>query len=383
MDFKQFAEPLVNTVYAHLNRGLAVKQMFLDITDFSDVDSNPFLKPPESTFRGYLQAGHGITKAARSAVAHIDKEKFADVVYGLSSDAAEALLREYQDSIPAANALNIGNKLAEEFEKILGAAASGETHRSQPRSCREPQIEQELIAETRGHCPQCGLPIAKTGRAKRYDAVGIIPPAAKADYRIWAKYSDAVPQMPVPGSLQDKIVLCTDCAARYREDQSVSKFQEILNLKTKLRKNEDLLFELASLNLEEDLPLLLSKLGHIRDFTELESLSLTAMRVREKIKPQNQLLISKIESLVSIYYNFIREQCQILELQGDLCFELMAQQIRCCYLKLRNSGLDQDEIFERVKCWMTGKIGWERQIECEVLVAFFVQNCEVFDVITE
>ena len=141
--------------------------------------------------------------------------------------------------------------------------------------------------------------------------------------------------MPVPGSLQDKIVLCPDCAARYREDQSVSKFQEILNLKTKLRKNEDLLFELASLNLEEDLPLLLSKLGHIRDFTELESLSLTAMRVREKIKPQNQLLISKIESLVSIYYNFIREQCQILELQGDLCFELMAQQIRCCYLKLK------------------------------------------------
>lgn len=41
MDFKQFAEPLVNTVYAHLNRGLAVKQMFLDITDFSDVDSKP------------------------------------------------------------------------------------------------------------------------------------------------------------------------------------------------------------------------------------------------------------------------------------------------------------------------------------------------------
>ena len=122
--------------------------------------------------------------------------------------------------------------------------------------------------------------------------------------------------------------------------------------------------------------------NHSQFHWKLKPITKVIMRANtqeKKIAPSNQLLIMKIESMVVRSYHFIREQLQILEAQNDVDFDVLAMQVRMCYLKLKKAGLSQEDIFNRICEWIMGKTGTNNRLECEVVAAFFVQNCEVFD----
>lgn len=149
--------------------------------------------------------------------------------------------------------------------------------------------------------------------------------------------------------------------------------------KKSMHAQEELMAKLAFLDLEKELPMLLSKLGEAGCFEELAQLSMDAARVGDKIGEEYPLLRSKVTFMAVTYYKFIEEQGRLLEAQGVLDFEGLAAQVRLCYLALRRSNFDQEEIFERICDWMAEKTGSKTKAACEVLTAFFVQNCEVFD----
>lgn len=383
MEFRTFAAPLTKTAYSHLTTGDAVRQIFLDITYFEDIDENPLYDIQESTYRGYLQEGRGVSKIAGRILNNLDKDSFASVMDGLPTSTIDLLLDEYHDLIPKLESANFGGVLAEELSRIL---FESQNRRRSGAGAGEAELESspsiavaELFHETGGKCPLCGKPISSDGSGRRFREVGIIPPCAKQDYRIKRNYEAVVPQMPALGSSEDRVLLCLDCASDYLGNPLPDKFKTLVEAKRRMRSHQELVSEISNLELEKNLPLLLAQLGQIRDFKELEALSMNALRVEKKIEPSNQLLILKVESMVVRSYNFIREQLQILEAQGDVDFDILAMQVRMCYLKLKKASLPQEDVFNRICEWMMEKAGTDNRLECEVVTAFFVQNCEVFD----
>lgn len=385
LEFRTFARPLVDLVYSDLSKGDAVQQLFLDVTSYDDAEDNPLRNNEEATYRGYLRQGRGISKIAGLALQKLDTDKFAAKIDGLPTNVIDMLIDAYADELPGATSIDIGKQLAGKFADILKDAKSRGRGGAEPATGSSPVSlpakDAELFLEANGKCPLCGTPISSEGTARRYKIVGITPAAAKKDYREKRIYEEKVPQMPALGSPEDRIALCLDCAKRYEDDQNPDAFAALLVRKKELRARNDLTAEISSIDLEKTLPVLLAQLGQVRDYKELEKLPMEALQVKEKIDPTEQLLICKIEGLNACFYNFIRSQAQILEQQGVLDFSLLASQIRCCYLKLKNAGLSQEQIFSRICSWIVLKTGSERDNEPEALAAFFVQNCEVFDAI--
>jgi hypothetical protein len=64
-------------------------------------------------------------------------------------------------------------------------------------------------------------------------------------------------------------------------------------------------------------------------------------------------------------------------------FDNIAIQIKSFYKKCGSLSNDKDVVFDQIVEWVKLKSGNDNRIASEIVVSFFVQNCEVFDAITE
>ena len=383
MDFREFAVPLTRLAYSQYTTGNAVRQLFLDISNYDDIDVNPLYDISESTYRGYLQEGRGISRVAKLILPNLDKQNFATKMDGLPTDTVDLIIGELHSLIPSLDSYNFGDSLANQFAAILSDSQVRRGSRvnveSESSVVATSSFEADLFCEAGGKCPLCGASLSSSESEKRFKVVNITPLSVKCDYRVKREYESAVPQMPVLGSSEDRIVLCMECARDYSACPTRDRFRELVEAKHRMRSHEALIVDLSKIELERTLPLLLSRLGQVRDFEELSPLSMNALTIGRKIDLSNQLLRIKIEALAVRYYNFIREQLRLLEMNGDIDFEMLAVQIRTCYIKLKKANNDQEAIFNHICNWISEKSGAKSRVECEVVTAFFVQDCEVFD----
>ena len=68
---------------------------------------------------------------------------------------------------------------------------------------------------------------------------------------------------------------------------------------------------------------------------------------------------------------------------GD--FDLIASEIETTYKRLDNGQLSQDEVVNELAEWIKNKsgVGNKNMRACHIVVAYFIQNCEVFHEISE
>jgi len=66
-----------------------------------------------------------------------------------------------------------------------------------------------------------------------------------------------------------------------------------------------------------------------------------------------------------------------------LKFDLLASEIKTADLKSAGNTEDKIIIFNSMVSWMKSKITNTSKEVCEVMVSYFIQNCEVFDEISE
>ena len=130
--------------------------------------------------------------------------------------------------------------------------------------------------------------------------------------------------------------------------------------------------------LEKEIKEVIIALDTVRNVGELEALSLNALRIDQKILPENVLLLNKLKTNVLHYFYFVRNSLS----QTDN-FECIALDIRKAFLKLEKTGHLQDEIIDHLTMWIWEQTGRKSKIACEIIVAFFVQNCEVFNEIAK
>ena len=241
--------------------------------------------------------------------------------------------------------------------------------------------EQLYFAEVGGVCPLCGknlMYIGKTKYVKQYQIAHIYPcnPTQKDLIVLSGITAPADTE-----AFSNKIALCHTCHHTYDDDKTIERYNDLRRIKDRLLSAGAINNIIGDYPLEDDISDILSKLLLVDDQT-LSSieLSVSALKIREKIEDEYALLRRNIEGNVTKYYALIQK---MLKEMGTNKFDNIAIQIKSFYKKCENLSKDKDIIFDKIVDWVKIQSGNDNKIASEIVVSFFVQNCEVFNEIAK
>lgn len=107
-------------------------------------------------------------------------------------------------------------------------------------------------------------------------------------------------------------------------------------------------------------------------------------KVTQKIKKEEWVLAKSIKTLADTYYFYVQSIFESLDNGSTKRFSRICDQVGSCYKEVAEKTDDQRQIFYDIRSWIARRAGVsENSQEALVIAAFFVQNCEVFDEISE
>lgn len=244
--------------------------------------------------------------------------------------------------------------------------------------------ETEFVVETNRTCGLCGTTIYKNLKKKtqyRFVIAEIYPPNLPDELiddfnNIKAKPTD-------PQAKYNKICLCPSCATNYSLNPNTADYQKLVEKKKALLKINSAKEKIDIVSLDQEIIDVLLKLKNFKETPEIKELRTIPLEIKEKIH-DNDILRDHIIDDVNKYYYFIRKTLNQID-GTDTEFKIIANSFQNCYLKLSQEKLEQEEIYYKIIDWMLSKLELSDNFKtaCQIIVSFFVQNCEVFDAITE
>lgn len=252
---------------------------------------------------------------------------------------------------------------------------------------RKSPTQPELLMymeEVNGCCPICGKPLTleKNGRAKKLCEIAHVFPNRPTEYE-----KSVLKDVRLAGdnseSTLNKIALCKDCHDEYDELKTVDSYNNMFELKARLRLELDSKKMMANFSMEDELGAIVLRLAHLtpEDFKLLTKLEMNALTVDQKVEDDFVLLRNKIEQDVVQYYLFIRSKFK--ELGDDaLSFDTIAYNVKLAYCKLRDKKLNKPQIYDQMVMWFENQTHCRKEA-CEKMVAFFIQNCEIYEKLSE
>ena len=362
---------------------------------------NPIAKKSISTLEKYYNGGLSLGKRNASVLLkHLDKYKFAEYVNESSQESLASLGNDLCRLNYSIADKEVADVCADIFAAIIEGLAKSTDFMTALKNTNEPfryeigslaqgtplvsaDSDMYLLIEANRICPACGKPliIEKNGNSiMGYKVIDIIPqtPTGEVKERL-GELSKAIGA----NDLDNKLPLCLDCANAYIAFPTKDECARLLELKSKLQRNNTAVQMMDKMYLEEEIEAVLRGI-HGATIEQLSDvLSYNALKIREKIPSSNVPLILKTENWVVHYYNFIKSLFSQLGREIGLDFDNVAGEVRISYKKLQAKNLTQDEIYASFTKWFKDKSKTESVTACEIIVAFFVQNCEVFDEIAK
>lgn len=131
-----------------------------------------------------------------------------------------------------------------------------------------------------------------------------------------------------------------------------------------------------SVQLEDDIRTVLDALNTISDASELVELEYEALRLDEKFDAENFILKNETQMQVVTYYRYIEKVFS----NSNADFDMIASEIKVSSMKLEKAGLSQSDVISQLSEWIRNKagLGTKSRLACNIVVSFFIQNCEVF-----
>lgn len=105
--------------------------------------------------------------------------------------------------------------------------------------------------------------------------------------------------------------------------------------------------------------------------------------VDKKIENKNIILKNDVRNYVIKYYSYIEDLFKEMSKQDTTMFDRLAKEIKYKSDNLIKENTPQEEVFNRLVNWLKNKATTTQDTACRIIIAFFVQNCEVFHEITE
>ncbi len=244
--------------------------------------------------------------------------------------------------------------------------------------------ENILVRKQKNICPICGeelLHNIKGSLTKNYDLAYVFP--KNLDIELVSDFNLIKIKPDNMESLDNKLILCKSCNLKYNKTPNIDFYKKLVESKELLNRNENLDSKLSIINMDEKITFLLEKLKNFKDVADTP-LRIDPTTVSKKIQ-DNIILENTIKDYVSHYFYFIQERISNYEDQGFIKVNNLASSIKICYQEISKVENDQSIIFYEISDWLRKKLKLDStyRTASDIVVAYFVQNCEVFDEISE
>ena len=239
--------------------------------------------------------------------------------------------------------------------------------------------ERELLEIVSSLCPLCGKPLGyyKDGCfIKNYEIAHIYPSNATPAQRRALK---GLPRAEKIESFENVIPLCLDSHNHQDFHMRPDKYIRLYNRRRQLQDQRDALRDAAKQDVEEGICNVMKALAEDANVCVVR-LKHRSLRVRRKIS--EPLLRHKVEVNVASYFDFIQGQFSALDAMSARTFRKIASQVHTAYVQAIRDTLSQDDVFAALVQWLQSKTLQDGTV-CEIMISFFVQNCEVFDELPE
>lgn len=329
-------------------------------------------KIKDNTIRSYLKTGLS-KKFAKKIVYKISRETFIDSLKAYGDDVLDILAQDYRRYDGSADKDNIAKKLLEEFVEIIkNAAGIVEPAKFDKQRAERAELELRekygdyLLAEANRCCPfpGCGKQL-----------VTII------DGKIHDKYKVSLVDKEKAPECENLVALCSDCYSVYFLDNDSKLIKDLKNVKKILSRkitNDQLLDDRP---VEKGILKVIKKIKKLK-YSDIKDISYDPQEISNKISPEEELLLfNTIRMLVSTYYLKVREILTSADKRGDIDYEEIQDQMKGMYRQLKKGKHSKSEIFNLLTDKLH-KVSLEDERDCQIVIAYFVQSCEVYDAIT-
>lgn len=239
------------------------------------------------------------------------------------------------------------------------------------------------LEEVGGLCPICGTPlvVAKGKQLRNQYEIAHVFPNSPTLFE-----QELLKNVEVAGEnsedMLNKIALCYGCHKEYDAAKTVESYYKMYHIKADLNRKMCARRAISNQTIESELTNIVENIAMMKEEDlDLPSLSMEALTIDQKIEKIYGLLRNKIKNDVTQYYGFVREQFRNLDISASR-FNIIAQQVKCAYMQLKEAGLNKNDIYSQMTDWFVRKTSGGH-FACEIIVSFFVQNCEIYEELPE
>lgn len=222
-----------------------------------------------------------------------------------------------------------------------------------------------LLTEASNHCPYdgCFKPL-RIGTA----------PNSMFDYSI-VRINPKI----TTETVDNLIALCPECGRKYRVEIDEEKQYRLEDIKLSLSSTMEAMDVLTEDKVVAGIERVIGKIPGI-PIERIMELNYKPTQVANKMDKTDPALFVKINTYVAGYYPDVRDLFKQAEVESGFNFEKFCSQVKFKFTDIKDRGLSQGKIFDSLVDWLAGATNEDRE-PCEVIISYFVQKCEVFDVI--
>nr|WP_302176742.1 ABC-three component system protein [Megamonas funiformis] len=240
--------------------------------------------------------------------------------------------------------------------------------------------KQVLFDEVYGRCPICGkrLTHKKNGRIYRtFEVAHIYPANPKPDEIILLSNEERLSEDV--NDLKNVIAVCRICHKKFDTPRTIDEYRKWVRMKKQILQENEIKDNYISFNIEEDIITIIDRLNSV-DIEEFgTSLSLNSLKIDEKANDTLPYILKHtIKHNVVDYFNFIKKIFLDIDKNTPYKFNTIAAQIKSFYYKCMQINNNQEAVYYALVNWIDEKTNHYSKMACEILVAFFIQDCEVF-----
>jgi len=240
------------------------------------------------------------------------------------------------------------------------------------------------LAEVTNICPLCGTSLTSgknnPKRAKLYQIAHIYPNRPTIEQ--YQTLDGVLRRGNNSEDFDNKIALCLACHHKQDYHTLREEYEKLYKIKGELLQR-DIYSDLRhSNNLQDELENIVNELTSLNiDMNSV--IRYKPFAVYEKIPNNLGLLQRKVVMYVSDYYKILRELFSAHEGINDFSMNCLCSQFKTMFLELQRKNASHEDIFDQIVLWVKQKSKNKSTEACEVIVSFFIQNCEVYSEITK
>ena len=178
---------------------------------------------------------------------------------------------------------------------------------------------------------------------------------------------------------ENLLAACPKCHTEYDKYFSVDDYNKWKNIKLALRSKRNIKNVFSVFNIEDDIADVINSLSAFELENELEKIDYKTLKIDQKLVDDIPFVLKKtIKNDVVDYFKFIQSQFFEICKENSLSFDIIASQVKSFYIKCKQEGFKQFEIYNILADWLDNKTKYKSKRACEIVIAFFIQDCEIY-----